>query len=251
MMAGVYTGGTPNLAAIKSMLGVPNELYLVVHSYDMVVSLLYLAFVLSAGVRISRALLPRRGKVVEDSTENRAGDAVGGGGRSLPLAGALALAVMVLAIGGGVSLLFPGEAQTVVAILVITTLGIAASFAGRVRRARGSHEAGMYLVYVFSIVVASMVDVTRLDIAGGLPLLFYMGFVVFGSLLLQMALSRVVGIDGDTVLVSSVALVNSPPFVPLVSAATGNKGIIITGLTVGLVGYAIGNYLGYIIYLVF
>jgi uncharacterized membrane protein len=29
-----------------------------------------------------------------------------------------------------------------------------------------------------------------------------------------------------------------------------NKNVIITGLTVGLVGYAIGNYLGYIISLI-
>ncbi|MDD2281255.1 MAG: DUF819 family protein, partial [Bacteroidales bacterium] len=40
MLSGVYTGGTPNLAAIKIMLGVPNETYILIHSYDMAISLL-------------------------------------------------------------------------------------------------------------------------------------------------------------------------------------------------------------------
>ena len=57
MLAGVYTGGTPNLAAIKIMLGVPNETYLLIHSYDMAVSLLYLTFVLSVGIPLFRKIL--------------------------------------------------------------------------------------------------------------------------------------------------------------------------------------------------
>jgi uncharacterized membrane protein len=41
-----------------------------------------------------------------------------------------------------------------------------------------------------------------------------------------------------------VALVNSPPFVPMIAAAMGNRDAMVTGLTIGLVGYAVGNYLG-------
>jgi uncharacterized membrane protein len=41
-----------------------------------------------------------------------------------------------------------------------------------------------------------------------------------------------------------VSAVCSPPFVPAVAAALKNKSIIISGLTTGIVGYAIGNYLG-------
>jgi uncharacterized membrane protein len=33
----------------------------------------------------------------------------------------------------------------------------------------------------------------------------------------------------------------------MVAAAMKNKSVIITGITVGLVGYAVGNYLGFII----
>jgi uncharacterized membrane protein len=39
----------------------------------------------------------------------------------------------------------------------------------------------------------------------------------------------------------------SPLFVPVIAAAIGNKKVIVSGLTVGIIGYAIGNYLGYIV----
>jgi len=48
----------------------------------------------------------------------------------------------------------------------------------------------------------------------------------------------------DTFIITSVSAVCSPPFVPGVAAALKNKAIIISGLTTGIVGYAIGNYLG-------
>jgi uncharacterized membrane protein len=48
-------------------------------------------------------------------------------------------------------------------------------------------------------------------------------------------------------MITSTALVCSPPFVPVIAAAIGNKKVIVSGLTVGIIGYAVGNYLGYII----
>ncbi|HSA24273.1 MAG TPA: DUF819 family protein, partial [Myxococcota bacterium] len=44
MSFGVYTGGTPNLAAISKALQVPNDTFIVFHTYDTVVSLVYILF---------------------------------------------------------------------------------------------------------------------------------------------------------------------------------------------------------------
>jgi len=38
-----------------------------------------------------------------------------------------------------------------------------------------------------------------------------------------------------------------PPFVPAVAGAIKNKEIIVSGLTVGIIGYAVGNYLGVLV----
>lgn len=51
-------------------------------------------------------------------------------------------------------------------------------------------------------------------------------------------------IDTDTFLITSTAAICSPPFVPIVAMALKTREILLSGLTTGLIGYAIGNYLG-------
>ena len=83
-----------------------------------------------------------------------------------------------------------------------------------------------------------------MNLTESVNILFYIFFVIFGSLSLQVLLGKLMRLDGDTVLVSSVALINSPPFVPMVAAVLGNKEVVMTGISVGLLGYMVGNYLG-------
>jgi len=49
------------------------------------------------------------------------------------------------------------------------------------------------------------------------------------------------------VMVTSTALICSPPFVPMIAGALNNRRVILSGLTAGLIGYAIGNYLGILV----
>ena len=93
-----------------------------------------------------------------------------------------------------------------------------------------------------------MADFSRMDLAGGLNLLGYLMVVVFGSLLIQVLLARLFRIDADTVIISSVTFINSPPFVPMMAAAMKNRNVLVTGLGIGIIGYAAGNYLGFLIY---
>ena len=67
---------------------------------------------------------------------------------------------------------------------------------------------------------------------------------MFGSHFLHILIAKIFKIDADTVLVSGAALICSPPFVPVVAGALKNRDIILTGMVVGIAGYAVGNYLG-------
>ena len=60
-------------------------------------------------------------------------------------------------------------------------------------------------------------------------------------------LCKIYKVDADTHMVTSTALICSPPFVPMVAGALNNKEVVVSGLTVGIVGYAAGNYLGVIV----
>jgi len=254
LAVGVYTGGTPNLAAIKSALGIKNDTYILFHTYDTVLSLFYI-FMMSSVARpfFVRFMRLRPFEAPDESAEEKAKDdedesigayaglwkpaVLGGLGLAVLLSGAI---VAFSAFVGG---LLPATSGTAVTILSITTLGIAASFIKPVRRVRKTFQAGMYVIYVFCFVVASM---TRLDslIHLDVAILAYVTISIFGSLVLHALLCRLAKIDADTFIITSVSAICSPPFVPVVAGALKNKAILISGLTTGIVGYAIGNYLG-------
>ena len=69
-------------------------------------------------------------------------------------------------------------------------------------------------------------------------------FVQFGSVIVHIILARIFRIDADTTLITSTAGIYGPAFIPSVANALKNKEIVLTGLICGILGYAIGNYLG-------
>ena len=257
MLTGVYTGGTINLAALKTMLGVKEETYILINSYDILVSFLYLSFLLAVGIRLFRKFLPNTLGTFTDKDEatikaemerenrkpfkslfTRTGAAY--------LAKLLGLTLLIVGISAGVALLLPESMFMTVFILLLTTLGIGCSFIKQVHNKKYSYDIGMYFIYVFCIVVASMADLSELDFIGGLDLLGYLLVAVFGSLLLQVIFAKIFRIDSDMMVIASVTYINSPPFVPMMAAAMKNKDVLIPGLTIGVIGYAVGNYLGFL-----
>ena len=258
LLIGSYTGGTPNIAALKLMLDVPEETYLLVNTYDMVVCFLYLIFLMSAGIKLFRKILPNTGITATGVASQHRNDVeyvrqsdpyigILKKGYLIQIAKALGLSLVIIAISAGIGMLVSENAFMVVVILSLTTLGIAASFFAPIRKLEKSYDAGMYLIYIFSIVVASMADIDNLDFAGSIWLLLYLFFAVFVSLVLQTLLSKLCRVDADTMAISSTALINSPPFVPMIAASMKNRDAVIPGLTVGIIGYAVGNYLGFFV----
>ena len=255
MLTGVYTGGTINLAALKTMLGVKNETYILLNSYDMLVSFLYLTFLLTIGIRLFRKFLPFKPDTVVNETEDKM-DVLNEDNdyselftrKGLRDAGKLlGTTLLICAVSAGTALLFPESAFMVIFILMLTTAGLACSFIKPIHDLRHSYNIGMYFIYIFCIVVASMADLTHLNLEGSLNLLGYLLFAVFGSLAIQALLARLFKIDADTMVIASVTFINSPPFVPMMAAAMKNRRVLVTGLTLGIIGYAVGNYLGFLI----
>lgn len=255
MIVGVYTGGTPNLAAIKMMLGVDEGTYVLMNSFDMLVSFLFLVFLMSVGIRLFRKFLPfavtppaEKGqphvgqKLAQSEAEMYRG--IFTRRHFLPTLKAFGLSVLITGIGLGLSLLATGSINMIVLILTLTTLAIAASFLPAVKQWEKSYDAGMYLVLIFSLVVASMVDIRSIDLKEGLWLLVYIVVAIFGSLTLQVLLGRLFKVDADTTVITSVAMINSPLFVPMIAESMKNRRVILTGITIGIIGYAVGNYLG-------
>lgn len=259
MIAGKCTGGTLNMAALQVMLGVDNETYIMLNSYDIIICFIYFVFLLSVGIKMFRKLY-REKRDVELSAEDQAEiERQVAQTKENPYKGIFSkegwiqigkimlATIIIVGIAAGIGFLTaPKGWFTVVFILMLTTLGIASSFLKPVRALTRSYDVGMYLIYIFSLAIASMADLSELNIAGGLYQIGFMSFAIFVSLAIHALLCRFMKVDADSMVISSVAFINSPPFVPMISAAMRNKETLVTGLSAGLIGYAVGNYLGFI-----
>lgn len=247
LLVGLYTGGTPNLAALKTALAVDQNLYLAVHASDIVLSAVYLFFVMTAAKPLLGRLLPAYSAAGVEESEirpppARLGDFVRPGIRGA-LAAAFGLAVLVVAVALGLSLLVPKDWETATVILAITTLSLAAARVPRIRNTPRTFELGEYVLYVFCVAVGAMGNFARLF--GAAPSVFlYTALVLFGAFLLHILLSALFRIDVDTTLAVSVSAICSPPFVGAAAVAIGNRKVIAAGITTGVIGYALGNYLG-------
>ena len=258
LAVGVYTGGTPNLAAIKTALGVDDTRYLVFNAFDTAVGAVYLMFMVTLAPRLAARWLRPRAPAARPVAAEALGDApVDGVGpahdedyRELltraGLAGAarsLGVAVLVVAAAVGIGQTVGGTHATALVVALLATFGLAASLVPAVRRLAVSYKIGMYLIYVFSFVVASMARLDAIEWAD-LSLLVFVAAAVFGSLALHALMARAAGIDAGTFLVTSVSAICSPAFVPLVARSLGRRELLASGIGTGIIGYAIGTQLG-------
>ena len=268
MLTGMYTGGTLNFNALGASLGVNKSLMAMVLAFDMLITVILYFFLLGGGYRLFRKLLPFTDETtpafrhqlrqmpppvtdVENyhgmtSRDNLPGMLVG-----------LLLSLSFLAVGCALSYLLwrigwiapdPDEPDQpvlneMVIILTVTTLSVIASFSDRIRNLPKTFELGMLFILLFSVILASLFDwraVQGSTLLIGLLVLM----VVVGAMLFHLLFCRLFRVSGDLYSVSLIALLCSPPFVPPVIGAMGNKKVLVSGIVIGLIGYAVGTYLG-------
>jgi uncharacterized membrane protein len=248
MLIGVYTGGTPNLAAIGTALQVDPTVYLAAHTSDVAVGAIWLLIVITVLQRVLLKFLPAFQPLGDksQSQEEANFDSYAGIFQRkviVPLLGAFGIAVGIFAVGAGLTFVVPKEFSMVVAILTVSTLGILCSLIPAVRRIPMTFQLGQYFILIFCLVVSSMADVQKL-LATAPAMIGLVAFVYFVSVALHVALAAIAKIDADTVIITSVAGLYSPPFVPMVAAALKNKEVIVSGVITGIIGWVIGTYLG-------
>lgn len=271
MLAGKCTGGTLNAAAIKEGLGISNETYVLLTTYDIVICFFYFVFLLGGGIRMFRWLYGEKAKrtiSAEDEAEikremaavkanpykglwSKAGFAQMGKVLGLTLV----VVVIAVALSYLIGWIFNADLANFMNekkggwfmapfILMLTTLGIGLSFWKLVKKLDKSYDFGMYLIYIFSLAIASMADLSNLKIMENLNMIAFLIFAIFVSLFIHAIICRLFRVDADSMVISSVAFINSPPFVPMISNAMKNRASLVTGISAGLIGYAVGNYLG-------
>ncbi len=249
LMMGIYSGGTVNFFALGEALSVNPETIVFVYAFEMVVTFPFVIFIASGGYKCFRRFLPF---ATQADAQNLQQDNVDISIESysgmlqprtiVQMAVALLVAVAFAGIGAALSLLITGKLSELVVILTVTTLAIAASFIKKIRALPKTFELGMVFILMFSVVVASQFDITTLYRTS--RLLYFILYIMVVSIVLHLLLCRLFKIEGDLFTVASVGLLCSPPFVPPIVSAIKNPRMLISGVVIGLAGYAVGTYLG-------
>ncbi|MBU2513576.1 DUF819 family protein [bacterium] len=258
MFIGGYTGATPNFFAVAMALKVDEQMLVLANAAAWLVEVPWFIFILAASQRvIGKFLLPFCSADTVTSIDSL--DAINTCEKDkasisdysemlkpeklVPLIKALVLAMIIFGIGFGAYSVTPESYNMAVLMLTITTLGIFSSFIPAVRNIDKSFQLGQYIILIFCVAIGTTADFNML-LSSSPTIILFAAVVLYGAWLLHILLSRLFGIDTDTQIITSVAAIFSPVFVPLVASSLKNREVIVSGLAAGILGYASGNYLG-------
>lgn len=256
MSVGAYTGGGPNMAAIKTAIDADQDIFVTMTTYDILLSALYLMFVMTLAKPLFGLFLrpfesngnhddgESQDKFAHMADETANSYKVLVNTKTMPQTLlALLCSGVVVGLSVGLASLLPKSMSSAATIISLTTFGLAASFIPQVRQLANSFQLGMYLILVFCFTMGTMTDTSILTNLN-LDLFAYIGFILIGSLIIQALICKLLKIDTDTFLITSSAAIMSVPFIPVIAGALKNREIILPGFAAAIIGYVIGNYLG-------
>jgi uncharacterized membrane protein len=244
---GTYTGGGLNFAALGQAFGTSSDLFTAAVAADVIVTAIWMVACLAVPVLLGRQA---SGDAVHPAV---ATDAVDGSptlermlyssGRPMGLADVAAL--VAIAIG---AVWASGELADAVPVLPevlwLTTLVLVLAQVPAVKRLAGGAVWGNFLILLFLAsngarsVVANIVNVGPAVFYYAMATVAAHGLVIFG-------IGRLFRIDLGTLAVASQANVGGPASAMALASARGYPDRLLPGVAVGLLGYAVGNYLGF------
>ena len=244
MAVGMYTGGVANLAAMKVALAIPEDRFTIFATVDTAVGGLYLLFMLTLATRVFGTVLAP----FDDTARQHAPEPTST--QDTSHRGLLVSVILALLPAGacvGLALFLApmlSFAQFEIAVIVLlTTFGLLGSLIPAVRSNPLAEPIGMFLIYVFTFCVAAGLDLAAL-IGVDLRIVIFVVLATVGTVLLHAVLCRLLRVDVETFVVTSVAALLSPAFVPLIVERLRNPALLMSGISVGILGFAVGNYLG-------
>jgi uncharacterized membrane protein len=244
---GTYTGGGANFAALGRAFDTSASMFSAATAADVIVTAVWMAACLAVPVLLGR---PKQSQEPVDSSsstqkpvtlERTLHDSV----RPVSLGDTAALvAIAVGAVWGAGQL--AKFVPIIHEVLWLTTVVLILAQIPAVKALTGSALFGNYLILLFLAsngarsVVASLV-------ALGPPVFYYAIITVALHGVLIFAIGRLARLDLATLVVASQANVGGAASAIAIAGARGYTDRLLPGVAVGLLGYAIGNYLGFVV----
>ncbi len=269
VMTGTYAGGSINFVAVGRSLDFPPALFAAATASDAVMTALWFAATLMIPIWLRRYFpapkhrhAPAVGPEVERAVAEASaeappagvGDAAAGAAVQDPHAdhpffseAPLRILDVSLLIGLGFALMWAAERMSQVvslpSVLWLTTFALVLGHTPWVRQIKGDMHLGALGLHLFlaTIGIASRFS----EIARVGPDVFWFTATVVGIHgLLTYGGARLARLDLETTSVASQAAIGGPSSALALAVGREWKALVLPGVVVGLLGYAVGNYLG-------
>lgn len=245
MLTGTYTGGSVNFNAIALEYDFQEKgaLYAGTIAVDNVVSTLWIIATLALPVVVRRFWKDKTNLKPNTTKENKEHPEEGMDLHSLMWL--LFLGVAAYYVSEVIKELVP----EVPSILTLSTIGILLAQTKFVGRLRGSHNLGLYLVFLFLAVIGAYCELTAVielkDI--GITLLLFAGSAVLLHGIIIILLGGLIYRDWELIAIVSQANIGGGTTAIALAESFGRKELILPAILVGTLGNALGTYLGFLV----
>jgi len=134
-------------------------------------------------------------------------------------------------------------------ILTLSTIGIVLAQTKFIANLKGSHNLGLYLVFIFLAVIGAFCEISAVaqlkDV--GITLLLFAGLAVFLHGVIVIILGGLLYRDWEMIAIVSQANVGGGTTAIALAESFGRKELILPAILVGTLGTALGTYLGFFV----
>ncbi len=253
-LTGTYSGGSLNFTAVSRAVDMSDALFVGATAADNVVTGLWLAacVVLPRWIGRYYPAPPSSPDAPPASPSNHPGrdPDLSDDESAHPLFAGASVSTHQLAIlvAAGLAIMIASRVLATVTpainpVLWLTTLALATGHAMPSGAKRGALQLGNLALLFFFVVIGIYSRIAEV-LAVGVQVLFYALFVVAVHGVLVFLAGRFLRVDIGTLCVASQASVGGPGSALAVAVAGGWRSLILPGILVGLLGYALGTYAG-------
>jgi uncharacterized membrane protein len=240
--AATYTGGGANFAAVGAALGTSGDLFSAGVAADVIVTAVWMAICLTAPVVLVRARGIKSEEAVERPDVGEAGGRLYATVGNVDITDLALLAVIVLGTLW-VSAMLGRAFSAFPSILWLTTIALILAQFPQVSRIRGAGVIGNWLVLLFLASNGAKSVVANIVAVG--PSVMWFALVTVGVHgVIQFGLGMLARLDPRTLAVASQANVGGSASALALASARGWTADLLPGIAVGLLGNAVGNYIG-------
>ena len=128
-------------------------------------------------------------------------------------------------------------------IILITTFSIIIAQIPAVRKLRGNFDLGLFVALLFLTTIGFAVDLKQF-FGSTFYITLFCFCVIVSCIVLHLLVTRLLKVKFEYVLLSAVACISDGPTAALIASSAQWKTMITTGLLMGVLAGAMGNYLG-------